>query len=138
MLRPVAGFVSVPILLVLAGIAVAAPTILSPQTIKTVFGSGAPFQSLTPSGTGFTFVLKPDGTASRTPKGSTAAVTGKWHVDAKGYCSKWGNNNENCFTVKQDGTKYTVLDSSGKAVAIWVPAAAPAAPAAAVTPAKPK
>ena len=69
---------------------------------------------------------------------ATAAVTGKWHVDAKGYCSKWGNNNENCFTVKQDGTKYTVLDSSGKAVATWVPAAAPAASAAAATPAKPK
>jgi hypothetical protein len=138
MLRPVAGFVSLSLLCVFAGVALAAPTTLSPQTIKTVFGTGAPFQSLTPSGTAFTFVLKPDGTASRTPKGSTAAVTGKWHADTKGYCSKWGNNNENCYTVKQDGTKYTVLDSSGKAVATWIPAAAPATPAVPATPAKPK
>ena len=119
-----------------AAAAVAAPTTLSPQAIKTMFGTGTPFQSLTPSGDGFTFVLKPDGAASRTPKGSTAAVTGKWHVDTKGYCSKWGNNNENCYMVKQDGTKYTVVDSTGKAVATWIPA--PAAPATPAAPAKPK
>lgn len=135
MYRPIAGFVSAPLLFFFAGVAVAAPTTLSPQTIKTVFGTGTPFQSLTPSGTGFTFVLKPDGTASRTPKGSTAAVTGKWRIDTKGYCSKWGTNTENCYIVKQDGTRYTVVDSAGKAVATWIPAAAPAAP---TPPAKPK
>jgi hypothetical protein len=109
--------------------AIAAPTTLAPATIKSVFGTGLPFAATTTTGTGYTMMLKVDGSAARTPKGGTKPITGAWHVNTTGYCSKWGKNTESCYLIKQDGTKYSVVDSAGKVAAVWVPPA-PAKPAA--------
>ena len=110
--------------------AVAAATVLSPQQIKATFGTGAPFRSTSPAGVVNTLVLKADGTASRAPKGSTAATTGTWRLSDTGYCSKWGKNAENCYTIQVNANKYAVLDAKGKLAANWTPAAtaAPAKP----------
>ena len=102
--------------------AVAAVATLTPAQIKATFGTGAPFRSTTPAGVAFTLVLKPDGTASRAPKGSTAATMGTWRVDNTGYCSKWGKNAENCYTIQVNANKYAVLDAKGKLAANWTPA----------------
>jgi hypothetical protein len=92
---------------------------LSPEQIKSTFGTGQPFSSISPSGAAYTLVLNVDGSASRTPKGSKAAVTGTWRVASDGYCSKWGKNPENCYTIQKGAKAYTVLDSGGKIVARW-------------------
>ncbi len=103
-----------------AGMAVAATSLLSPAEIKATFATGTAFTATSVAGTANSFVLKPDGTASRTTKGSTAPVTGTWRVSAKGYCSKWANGRENCYTIAKgaDG-KYSVLDAHNKVVATW-------------------
>ena len=97
----------------------AAPTTVSPQEIKATFATGKPFTSKSPSGTVFVLILKSDGTALRTPKGVTAGTSGTWHLSATGYCSKWGANSENCFTLQKNGPEYLVLDAKGKIAAHW-------------------
>ena len=99
--------------------AMAAATTLTPDQIKTTFGTGAPIKSESPGGAGFTIVLNTDGTATRTPKGSKLPTKGKWRVSDAGYCSTWVNNPEHCYTISQDGAKYTVLDATGKPAATW-------------------
>ena len=105
--------------------AVAAPVTLSPQQIGATFATGAPFKSASPAGTIFTLVLKAGGIASRTPKGSALGTDGTWRLNATGYCSKWGNNSENCFTVQNNGGKYSVMDAKGGLAAIWTPPTPP-------------
>ena len=99
----------------LAGAAAA----MSPDAIKATFGTGTPFSSASPSGARYTLVLKPDGTATRTPKRSKAATSGTWHLSKDGYCSTWSGGTESCYTIQQNGTKYTVLDAHGKTAAVW-------------------
>jgi len=100
-------------------LALAAPSAVSPQEIKATFATGKPFTSKSPSGTVFVLILKSDGTALRTPKGVTAGTSGTWHLSATGYCSKWGANSENCFTLQKNGAEYLVLDAKGKIAAHW-------------------
>ena len=97
----------------------AAPTTVSPQEIKATFATGKPFRSRSPSGTIFIFVFKSDGTALRTPKGLTSGTSGTWRLSSSGYCSKWNNNAENCYTLQKNGTEYLVLDATGKVSAHW-------------------
>jgi hypothetical protein len=92
---------------------------LSPQDIKATFATGTAFTATSPAGTAYLMVLKPDGTASRTPKKGTPAVMGTWRLSADGYCSTWGKNPESCYTIQQSGTKYTVLDKKGQVAAHW-------------------
>ncbi len=99
--------------------AAAATTALSPDAIKATFGNGVPFSSTSPSGARYTLTLKPDGTAARAPKQSKAPTPGKWRLSKDGYCSTWSSGKENCFTIQQNGTKYSVLDSHGKLAAVW-------------------
>jgi len=99
--------------------AAAATTALSPDAIKTTFGNGVPFSSTSPSGARYTLVLKPDGTATRAPKQSKAPTAGTWHLSKDGYCSTWSGGKENCFTIEQNGTKYSVLDIHGQLAAVW-------------------
>ena len=113
--------------LVLAGafapLALAAATPLTPAEIKATFGTGKPFAvSSTTGGASFTFVFKPDGTATQTSKGAnSAAITGTWRVNDKGYCSKWGGNAEHCYTVEKNGTRYDVKDAAGHVISRWTP-----------------
>lgn len=97
----------------------AAAKTMSPDEIKSNFATGAGFSSTSPSGARFVLVLKADGTATRTPKRGKAATPGTWRPSKDGYCSKWSSGTENCYTIQQDGTKYTVLDSHGKVAAVW-------------------
>jgi hypothetical protein len=97
----------------------AATNNLSPQEIKATFGTGDAFTATSPAGTAYQMVLKPDGTASRTPKKGSPAVVGTWRLSDNGYCSIWGKNPENCYTIQKSGTKYTVLDKKGQVAAHW-------------------
>jgi hypothetical protein len=102
--------------------ALAAATVLSPAEIKATFGTGKPFTAVsTTGGASFTFVFKPDGTASQTAKGATAPVNGTWRVSDKGYCSKWGSNGEHCYTVEKNGTRYDVRNAAGQVLSRWTP-----------------
>jgi hypothetical protein len=55
------------------------------------------------------------------PKGKKSGRKGTWRVSDKGYCSTWGTNDEHCYTVQKNGTKYDVLDSGRHIIAIWTP-----------------
>ena len=99
--------------------ALAAVILLSPPEIKAAFGTVKPFTATSSSGKSYTFVLKVDGTATQTPKGSNAVTTGIWRVNDKGYCSKWGTAVEHCYTVERNGDKFDVRDSTGKAISRW-------------------
>jgi hypothetical protein len=111
--------VAVLALICCADLAAAASNNLSPQDIKNTFGTGTSFTATSSAGTTYLMVLKPDGTASRTPKKGTAPVVGSWRLSDDGYCSTWGKNPENCYTIQQSGTTYTVLDKKGGVAAHW-------------------
>jgi hypothetical protein len=104
--------------------ALAAAMLLSPTEIKATFGTGKPFTAASTSGTAvYSIVFKADGTATRTGMTSKAVTVGMWRVNDKGYCSKWGNGTESCYTVEQSGSIFMVRDSAGKSVSRWtVPA----------------
>jgi hypothetical protein len=98
----------------------AAATVLTPTEIKATFGTGKPFTAASTTGSKtYSFTLNPDGTAMRTAKGSTAVTGGTWRVNEKGYCSKWGNGTESCYTIEKDGKSFTVRDTGGKSVSRW-------------------
>jgi hypothetical protein len=99
----------------------AASTPVSPAEIKATFGTGKPFTAnSTTGGASFTFVLKPDGTATQMSKGAnTAVISGTWRVNDKGYCSKWGGNAEHCYTVEKNGTRYDIKDAAGHVISRW-------------------
>jgi hypothetical protein len=99
----------------------AAGTTLSPDEIKATFGTGKPFTAASTSGKAFSLTLKADGSALEMPKGKKSGRKGTWRVSDKGYCSTWGTNNEHCYTVQKNGTKYDVLDSGRHIIAIWTP-----------------
>jgi hypothetical protein len=105
------------------GAVAAAATPLSPAEIKATFGTGVPFAAASATGSArYSFVLKPDATATRTSKGGTheTTVSGTWRVDEKGYCTKWGSKAmENCYTVEKNGKRYDVKDSAGKIISHW-------------------
>src|SRR4051794_31223801 len=91
--------------------ALAAGTKVSPPDIKATFGTGMPFNASSATGSArFAFVLKPDGTATRTSKGThETTVSGTWRVNDTGYCTKWGSKaTEQCYTVEKSGKQYSV------------------------------
>ena len=96
-----------------------AATTLTPAEIQATFETGKPFSSSTPSGTSYTIVLNSDGSASRTPRRSKVAITGRWRLSKEGYCSTWGKSQENCYRMEKDTGRYKVLDRSGSTVAYW-------------------
>jgi hypothetical protein len=107
------------LVVVVAPPVLAAATVLTPTEIKTMFGGGKPFMATSTSGQSYTFTFKTDGNATQLAKGATTPTTGKWHVNDKGYCSKWGTSAEHCYTVEKNGEKFDVRDSSGKAISRW-------------------
>src|SRR5215216_1486637 len=97
-----------------------AATPVTPSEIKATFGTGKLFTATSSSGQSYTFVFKIDGTATQALKGSSsAATTGTWRVNGKGYCSKWGSGAEHCYTIERNGDKFDVRDSTGKAISRW-------------------
>lgn len=109
--------------LLVAGIvaASAAASALTPDEIKSTFGTGKPFTAVSTSGQAYTFTLKPDGTAIQVPKGKKSGSNGTWRVSDTGYCSKWGSGAEHCYTIEKNGTKYTVLDAGRHVISNWTP-----------------
>jgi hypothetical protein len=92
---------------------------LTPDQIKTTFGTGVPFVAETLAGKARTMTLKVDGSAEVVSKGKKAGETGKWRVSADGYCSTWGKGTENCFLIKKAGKKYAVMTTKKAIVAHW-------------------
>jgi hypothetical protein len=104
----------------LAAVPAIAATTLTPTEIKAMFGTGKAFVATSSGGQAYSFVFKPDGSATQSPKGSTTTITtGTWRVNDKGYCSRWGTNAEHCYTVEKNGDKFDVRDSTGKAISRW-------------------
>ncbi len=101
-----------------------AATSLTPDEIKTQFGTGKPFHGVAvPGGRRYTLTLGiTDGKAEMTFLNDKSTTNGTWHVSKTGYCSKWGTKPEHCYTVQQNGTSYDVLNGSGTVIAHWTKA----------------
>jgi len=109
--------------LAMSGPALAAKP-MSPDDIKTAFGTGTPIDGVAvPGGRKYSLTLKADGTAEMTLTNDKSTKTGTWHVSKDGYCSKWGDKPEHCYKVVQDGKRWDVLDASGKTIAHWTKSA---------------
>ena len=108
------------LLLAVAPAMAIAATVMTPTEIKSTFGNGKPFLATSPGGQAYTFVFKPDGSATQAPKGSTTTITtGVWRVNDRGYCSKWGTNAEHCYTIEKNADKFDVRDAAGKSISRW-------------------
>src|SRR5262249_6348322 len=92
---------------------------LTPDEIKTIFGTGAPFTTESASGKKKTLTLSPDGSAKVISKDKKATESGTWRVSADGYCSTWGKSTENCYLIKKVGKKFEVLTPKKALVARW-------------------
>jgi len=93
---------------------------LTPDEIKTSFGTGNAIAGRTSGGMTYTLTLNSDGNAQMVLlKGPKTTSTGTWHVSKDGYCSKWGTNPTRCYTIVKNGKHYDVTDSAGKVIASW-------------------
>ena len=109
------------------GLAIALPaaaaTNLTPDAIKTQFGTGKPIHGVAvPGGRRYTLTLSADGKAVMTFLNDKSEKDGTWRVSKTGYCSKWGSNPEHCYTIQQNGNAYDVLNHSGTVIAHWTKA----------------
>jgi hypothetical protein len=96
---------------------------LPPDDIKAQFGNGTPFSGVAvPGGRKYSLTLNADGTAQMTLLNDKSNRTGTWRVSKTGYCTKWGDKPEHCYKVQQSGSRYDVLDASGKVIAHWTKA----------------
>ena len=48
--------------------------------------------------------------------------TGTWRASKTGYCSKWGDKPEHCYTIQSNDKTYDVLNGSGTVIAHWTKA----------------
>jgi hypothetical protein len=96
---------------------------LSPDDIKAQFGTGTPFNGVAvPGGRKYSLTLNADGTAQMTLLNDKSSKTGTWQVSKTGYCIKWGDKAQHCYKIQQNGSRYDVLDASGKVIAHWTKA----------------
>ena len=108
------------LMLLATGLPSLAATNLAPKDIQTVFGTGSPFNGVAvPGGRRYSLTLNSDGTAQMTLLNDKSTKTGTWKVSQTGYCSKWGDQPQHCYTVEQSGKGYDVLDASAKVIAHW-------------------
>ncbi len=110
--------------------AVAAGSPLSPSAIKSTFGTGNTFSAVSASGrSAYWFTFNTDGSAVAVPKGQKTGAHGTWRLSSNGYCSKWGNGAEQCYTIDKNGKQFDVHATSGTVIAhfdLSTPAAASA------------
>jgi hypothetical protein len=94
---------------------------LTPAAVQSTFGTGVTFTAANVGGKTYSMVLRQDGTATRTPKGSNLPEKGTWRAAGIGYCSKWGNAAvEQCYSIEQfTATIYRVFAMGDKLVAFW-------------------
>ena len=105
----------------LATLAATTPALLTPDQIKTIFGTGKPFAATSASGIKtYTFTFNPDGSALEVQKGNKG-ISGKWRVSDKGYCTTWGAGSEHCYTVNKGSKNYEVRDLGGNLISTWTP-----------------
>ena len=95
------------------------PQLLTPVDIGATFATGTPFSATSNAGKDIMITLKPDGTAQAVPHGKKVGNKGKWRLSDNGYCTTWGKSAEHCYTVRQTGSDYEVLNTSGIVVAHW-------------------
>ncbi len=99
---------------------VMAATPLTPDQIKTTFGTGSPIHGVAmPGGRRYSLTLGTDGTATMTMLNDKSVQTGTWKVSKDGYCSKWGSKTEHCYTVQPNGKQFDVLNHAGTVIARW-------------------
>lgn len=104
----------------LVAMAATPPTLLTPDQIKTLFGTGKPFTATSLSGTKtYSFTFNADGSALELQKGAKKGISGKWRVSDKGYCTAWGGGTEHCYTVDKAGNGYEVRDLGGNLISNW-------------------
>ena len=107
-------------ILIGAGLSVAiAGSPLSPNDIKTMFGTGRPFSAVTATGKSMSVTLRPNGSATAIAEGEKTGDSGTWRVSEKGYCSQWVGGREHCYTVEPNGNRFAVISTSGKLAAYW-------------------
>ncbi len=117
-MRPT-GFTTAAIILA-AGTAsaMAASGALSPNQIRSTFGTGKPFSAVSASGrSAYWFTFKADGSALAVPKGQKAGAQGTWRLSNDGYCSQWGAGTEHCYTVDKNGSQFDVRNPGGALIA---------------------
>lgn len=94
--------------------------LLSPDEIKTMFGTGKPFAATSPAGKVIMITLKADGTATAVPKGAKkGGKKGSWRTDTSGYCSTWDKSTEHCYQIRAGSKDYQVETATGTVVAHW-------------------
>jgi len=92
---------------------------VSPADIQKMFAVGKPFSATAPSGIAVMITLNPDGTAKAIPQGKKKGPKGTWRLSNTGYCSTWSKGSEHCYTLRQKGDGYDVVNQSGIVVAHW-------------------
>ena len=115
-------------LLLISGLAMVAMTSLpvmaaeplTPDQIKTTFGTGKPIHGVAvPGGRRYSLTLGTDGTAKMTMLNDKSEQTGTWKASKTGYCSAWGSKPEHCYTIQENGKQYDVLNQAGTVIAHW-------------------
>ena len=104
----------------LTALAATPPNLLTPDQIKTLFGTGKAFTATSASGIKtYSFTFNSDGTALELLKGAKKGVSGKWRVSDNGYCTSWGGGTEHCYTVDKGAKSYEVRDLGGNLISNW-------------------
>ena len=105
-----------------ATLAATPPALLTPDQIRTLFGTGKPFTATSVSGIKtYAFTFNPDGSAMERLKGAKKGVSGKWRVSDNGYCTTWNGGTEHCYTVDKGAKSYEVRDLGGDLISNWKP-----------------
>lgn len=97
---------------------------MAPNDIKATFFNGQPFTAASPSGVKFKMTFTPNGKMTREPlEQSGSASAGTWKLSANGFCTAWGHDKPNCFTIIPSGeNKWSVqkiATTIATTVAIW-------------------
>src|SRR5665213_3176211 len=109
-------FAALAILAATSSAIAAAPTLLTPVQIKTIFGTGRPFSAVSAAGTkSYSFTFNTDGSALEIPAARGKRTSGTWRLSDNGYCTTWGNGTETCYTIEARAQGYVVRDSAGSA-----------------------
>lgn len=95
-------------------------SLLSPKIIQTTLFNGEPLTAATTSGIKFQMVFTPDGKVVREPRdGVGTKGEGTWSLSKEGFCTAWGGNIENCYTlVNVEKNKWSVVKGA-TTVAVW-------------------
>ena len=97
---------------------------MAPSDIQATFFNGQPFTAATLSGVKFKMTFTPDGKMTREPLAESGSKSaGTWRLNAQGFCTSWGREKANCFTVVPIGENRwsvrRIATTIAVAVAVW-------------------